>query len=403
MKAVWASSLAVLLGGAAVPSFAGGPDALPPVELAPGVVAPAGDGSAVTDPAGAGRGGGLYGSAEYLLWWVKQTRLPPLVTSGSASVATSGPLGGLQTNVLFGGRDVGGQPYSGGRFTLGFWVGDDQAFGVEGGYFLLEQRRIFFSASATSASDTFIGLPFIDVSQSPPAPNVLPVAGAGLTGGVSASVVQRLSGAEVNTRLAAGGDEGVCLSLLGGFRVLAEDEGLDLNTDSTDPTGLNTRSAESFTTHNRFYGGQVGVAADWQGPAGLSVEVVGKIAIGATSEVVRISGITVNTDPLAGTTSSGAVALLAQAINTGRHARTEWAVLPEMAVKVGYPVTEHVTLTVGGSFLYLSAAARPGNQIDANTTVPVVGVPSGLTQPSFVFRSNDFYAGGMNFGVELHF
>jgi hypothetical protein len=403
MKAVWASSLAVLLGGAAVPVFAGGPDAPLPVEPAPGAVALAGDGPALTDPARADRGGGLYGSADYLLWWVKQTPLPPLVTSGSASLAGSGTLGGPQTGVLFGGRDVGGQPLSGGRFTLGFWLGDDQPFGVEGTFFLLEQRRTLFAASGTGASDTVIGLPFNDVSQAPPGPNVLPVAGAGLTGGVSAAVVQRLYSAEANAWLAAGGDNGVCLSLLGGFRVLAEDQGLDLNTDSTDPTGFNTRSATSFTTHNRFYGAQVGAAANWRGPAGLSVDLVGKLAVGATNEVVRISGFTVTTDPLSGTTSSGAVALLAQENNIGRHARTEWAVLPEVAVKVGYAVTETVTVTVGGSFLYLSAVARPGNQIDTNTTVPVVGVPSGLPNPAFVFRSNDFYAGGIDLGVELHF
>jgi hypothetical protein len=398
MKAVWASSLAILLGGATVPAIAGGPHALPLVELVP-----AGDEGAVTDPAPAAQGGRLYGSADYLLWWVKQIPLPALVTSGDVTVASSGTLGGPQTAVLFGGHDVGGQPYSGGRFTLGGWIDDEQTLGVEGSVFLLEQRRVLFSASATSDSDIFIGLPFTDVSQSPPGPNVLAVAGAGLTGGVSASVLQRLSSAEANVRLAAGCEEGVQLSLLGGFRFLAEDEGLDLTTNTTDLTGFNTRTAESFTTHNRFYGVQVGVAANWQGPAGLFLDAVGKIAFGGTSEVVRISGFTVIANPLAGTTSSDAVALLAQGTNIGRHARTELAVVPEVGVKVGYRVTDNVAVTVGGSLLYISAAARPGNQIDVNTTAPVVGVPSGLANPAFAFRSDDFWAAGFNFGVELCF
>src|SRR5262249_59869805 len=111
------------------------------------------------------------------------------------------------------------------------------------------------------------------------------------------------------------------LSLLGGFRFLAEDEGLNLATDSTDLVGFRSQSAESFTTHNRFYGGQVGAAASWRGSA-LSVEVVGKVALGCTDESVNIHGATVNPDPFTLTPLSAPPCLLPHAPNSPPHPPT---------------------------------------------------------------------------------
>jgi len=49
-------------------------------------------------------------------------------------------------------------------------------------------------------------------------------------------------------------------------------------------------------------------------------------------------------------------------------------VLTEVDVKVGYRVTDSVTVSVGYSFLYISNVARPGNLIDLGTTPPSAGV-----------------------------
>src|SRR5205085_1690468 len=64
---------------------------------------------------------GLYGQAEFLLWWLKQTPLPPLVTQGPLSDGVrAGALGMPYTQVLFG-SDHGEDPrvFMGGRFTAG--------------------------------------------------------------------------------------------------------------------------------------------------------------------------------------------------------------------------------------------------------------------------------------------
>src|SRR5438552_65142 len=78
----------------------------------------------------------VWTSAEYLLWQVKAAPVSaPLVTTGP--IANLGPdqrpgtLGMPGTQVLLGGRDIEFGPSSGGRFTAGVWLGNDQRWGVE--------------------------------------------------------------------------------------------------------------------------------------------------------------------------------------------------------------------------------------------------------------------------------
>jgi hypothetical protein len=70
---------------------------------------------------------GLYGSAEYLLWWMKDSPAPvPLVTDDVL---------GPGTRVLLGGDDIGLGGRNGARFTLGYRLNPDWA--VEAvGFFL---------------------------------------------------------------------------------------------------------------------------------------------------------------------------------------------------------------------------------------------------------------------------
>src|SRR5207247_866512 len=72
----------------------------------------------------------VWGSAEYLFWWIKDTPLPPLVTSSPPGTLPA--LGRPGTTVLFGGNDVDNEERSGGRFTLGMWLDACEHFGIEG-------------------------------------------------------------------------------------------------------------------------------------------------------------------------------------------------------------------------------------------------------------------------------
>src|SRR5262249_25086078 len=157
--------------------------------------------------------------------------------------------------------------------------------------------------------------------------------------------------------------------------------------------------------HNRFYGGQLGLRLDFR--KGLFfLNLTGKVALGDTYEVVRISGVSSYALPgqpaqlLPGGT-------LAVASNSGRHARDAFPVLPEATVRVGVQF-QKVRLFAGYNILYLSQLARPADQISQNANpvqIPLstrMGLPFfGPAVPQFAFHGSEFWAQGLVLGVEF--
>ncbi len=62
---------------------------------------------------------------------------------------------------------------------------------------------------------------------------------------------------------------------------------------------------------------------------------------------------------------------------------------------------------MGYDFLYWSSVARPGDQIDrtVNSTqiAPRTGPFTGPARPAFEFKNTDYWAHGVNFGVEFRY
>src|SRR5262249_5338908 len=139
----------------------------------------------------------------------------------------------------------------------------------------------------------------------------------------------------------------------------------------------------------------------WCG-SGLVVDVAAKVALGWTEETANVHGFIINTGPDSAPVGS-ATSLLAQATNSGHHERDRFAVVPEVDLKVGYRVSDAVTVSVGYTFLYISNVVRPGNVIDLGTTAPSAGVTTAFTRPAFTFHDTDFWAQGLSFGVELRY
>src|SRR5262249_57995102 len=131
--------------------------------------------------------------------------------------------------------------------------------------------------------------------------------------------------------------------------------------------GVDNRSfsiTDQFHTTNDFYGGQVGF--DFECRRGhWFLGWTTKVAIGGVHQAVDVNGTTstsVFTGPNAGTfTSPGG--LLAQPTNIGQIGRDRFAVVPEVGVKVGFQVTDHLRAYAGYNFLYMSSVVRPGDQI----------------------------------------
>ncbi len=349
-----------------------------------------------------------YISADFLLWWIKGSNTPPLVTRGSTSDAVPGALGLPGTSVLFGGHGVEDNPFPGGRLDLGYWFGDQHLLGVDvGGFFLGQQGRNF---SATSFGNPVLARPIIDALTGTETTEL--VAGPGvLAGTINVRTESQLWGYEANLRsnLFCGKVCGADYYVDGilGFRGLGLDESLTVNEALTviggPSAGQQFAINDRFATSNRFYGAQIGTLSEFRWGRWV-LDLNGKIGFGPTEELVRISGSTAIT-PLGGATRTFNGGLLALPTNIGHYDRNEFTVVPEFGLNIGYQWTDHTRFYIGYDFLYWSSVVRPGNQIDRtvnpNLLPPAVG--GGPARPAFTYNASDFWAQGLTFGVEFRY
>jgi Putative beta barrel porin-7 (BBP7) len=361
-------------------------------------------------PTSCGPDGMFWARADYLLWWTKGSRVPPLVTT---SPAASGGIIGPGTTVLLGGSRLDSDPSSGVRFALGFWLDEEHTIGLEGGGLFLGGRSTNFVAGGDGgANSPTIARPFFNVntgredSELVSAPNFL-------AGTVAVHSSSRLAGGDVNglLNLACGCNNR--LDAAYGFRYFQLNDGLGIAenlavTPNVPGLGGSTFALlDQFDTVNRFYGGQIGLRDEFR-RGRFFVDLSGTVALGAVQQVVNIRGATALTPP-GGATVVQNGGLLALPSNIGHYTRSRFAVLPEMGLNVGYQLTDGVRIYTGYNFLYLSKAVRPGDQIDRvlnPTQLPVIGGIGGLVgapRPSFQYNETDYWAQGIEFGLEFRY
>ena len=350
-------------------------------------------------------------NGEYLLWWLRDSNLPPLVTTSPVGTSRdqAGVLGQPGTTTLLGDSRMKHDERSGGRFSFGWWFDECRDWGLDGSFFFLGQRNNNFLAS--SAGSPILARPFVNVATGQEASELVAFPGV-ISGTVRVDIPSRLWGADGNLRHNL--CRGQCWSLdkLIGFRYLDLHESLTVNEFLSVPGAAGQAPSiiivnDRFSTRNQFYGGQFGLAYEVR-KGKWFVDVTGKVALGATHQVVNIDGTT--TFVPAGTTPvTQPGGLLAQRTNSGRFTRNEFSVVPEIGLKLGCQFTQHLRGYIGYNFLYWSNVARPGQQIDrvVNTSqIPSVFGPGqlvGPARPAFTFRDTDFWAQGITFGLELRY
>jgi hypothetical protein len=365
--------------------------------------------------------GTIWVDAEYLLWWVRNPNIPPLVTTTGAltgadilALKTANPafmpgaLGQIGTQVLVGGNINEGST-NGARITLGVatpWhdVGFETTF-----FFLGENNH-----TSVFASPGFPGIyrPFTDAVTGLNNAEFVAFPGV-VSGATSVNYRTNFWGGEANLRYPLFCGCNWKLDLLGGFRFIDLDESLQMDESVTflvaSPAngvnaGDNIQVSDHFGTINHFYGGQVG--ANVEGRVGRWIfGGTAKVALGDMHEVVNISGATLFS-PAAGGASTAVGGLLAQPTNIGTFHQDHFAVVPDIGLKLGYQVTDHLRAYVGYDFMYLSSVVRPGDQVDVavNTSqLPVQGAKSvlvGTPRPEVLFRQTSFFANGINAGFQ---
>jgi len=353
----------------------------------------------------------FYANAEYLIWAIKGAAVPPLVTVGSATDPLPGALGMPGTHVLIGGNSIGGDARSGARFTLGVWLDDCQDFAIEGSYFFLGQQTTRFGAS--SDGSVVLARPFFDptVGTQPEANSELIAFPNTLAGSANVTLTTRLQGAEANFR--ANWCRGCCCrtDLLFGFRYIGLNDNLQISESLTTlgqsaVPGTTFDVSDRFSANNQFYGGQVGWDSEYRRGRWF-LDCKCKVALGSNHETVTIGGNTITTAP-GGTPTNLTGGLLALPSNIGRFNRDMFVVAPEATINIGYQVTPCMRVFVGYNILYLSNVVRAGNQIDPVVNPNLIPSTTGTTpslpaRPIFAFKGTDFWAQGVNLGLEFRY
>jgi hypothetical protein len=347
----------------------------------------------------------IWARGEYLLWWTKNGPAPALVTTGSSADAFPGALGQPGTRVLFGDSGLNYGSSSGFRIILGGWFDCDNTIGIEGSGFMLQQRSTGFSAASDPLGNPALYLPVYraDLGREGVYRVADPV--VGLNGNLNITSQSRLWDAEVNGIFNAVRNKCMSIDLLAGFRYADLTESLTINTDSTDfINNIRDVTTDSFATRNQYYAGQIGIRGAFRYDR-FMVEAGAKVALGVNHENVAIGGLT--TESGAGSTNPGMFpgGVFAQPSNLGSTFHNQFAVMPEVQLKLAYQVRPNVSAYVGYDFLYWNQVVRPGAQIDHSIN-PTQSLGGGLTGPAAPlpqFNHTDYWAHGVSFGVEIRY
>jgi hypothetical protein len=386
-------------------------------------------------PKGPGPGGGspqlhraaggpdnFYMDVEWLVWRPKPGPIAfPLLTAGPPIVDASGNvsggvLGADGTRVLVGNEHVKYGDYVNAlRLTVGWWCGCEREWGLEWSGFIQEGRSEIANFFAPGNAQEVLARPAIDALTGSPialvvsVPSGFPLARAGEAHYKS---TMDLGGTEVNLLRSLVYCDRFKFNLLAGVRYINLAEKLSIITRSSFPTSLDNSTppdlldiVDEFDVRNQFLGGQLGFQAEFR-HARWFADVIGKFALGDMNEQLNINGFT-NTS-IAGATATQLGGWLALPTNIGKSNMDQFAIVPELTLKVGYQWTQRISTYIGYNLLYMNRVLRPGDQIDATinpTLVPVSGAvgPFGPPRPARIFNETDFYTQGVTAGLSIRY
>jgi hypothetical protein len=365
--------------------------------------------------------GTLWSSVDMLIWATSADAAPPLVTAGPTG--SGGVIGAPGTRVLFGGDDLPGTMRLGGRITVGTWFDPRQLDGIEASYLELSLAR--HGGGFTAPEGTVLARPYVDALTGGPAAVVVPFPGAVpadpalLSQQVVATETTLFNGAEALLRHSLVCDLYHRRYLVGGYRWLGLIDRLGVTQTSVISTGaaggfpqLTVVGSDSFSVGNQFHGGEFGIIERWWRNR-WSLQATGKVGFGGTGIASSVSGLTqamqtvqnpdgTTTPTLVSATPGG---VLAQPTNSGNRWSSVFAAVGEVGIAADYALLAQLRCSVGYTFIWWSQVGRVGDQVNPalNPTQLPPGTLSGPAQPAFQLRTTDFWAQGLNLGLEYVF
>lgn len=348
--------------------------------------------------------------ADYVFWKAKQQIVPPLIQTIPDSLADSTSLPTGAANTLFpeDGKHIRYRIFGGARINTGFWFSREQRLGLDASFFQLEQNSngagyaspgspILARFYNNANSGTLTSLQFSNSSAT-----------AGYSGSIAAvSTMSSMWGADASFRWNGYQMLADNTDWLFGVRYFDMRERLHIGATANFTNGSRFNLNDYFAVSNQFYGGQVGFHARWGNFYGVSVDGIVKLAVGAVSQRVAISGDNTFVSA-AGVTTAEQVGLYAQPSNIGVHQRNKFAILPEFTLNLNYNLTERAAVYVGYNFFYLSSVMRVGNAIDETVNDSNISYISGGTAgsaagPTFRYNAESFWLQGINLGFRLEY
>ena len=363
------------------------------------------DCSAVSEASGLD--GHLWCQADYLLWWMRSCDVPALVTTSVAGTSpnAAGVLGLETTQVLFGGDRLAHPVHPGGGIRLGWWFDDCQSQGLEIGYAGLAGRNSGFAAA--SATVPILARPFLDLTTGQQGA-MLVAHPDFLEGAVDVDLESSWQSFGLAYRQSLLRHCRCRIDWLIGWRFARLDDVLRITQSSryTAPqgqivAGTTKEVRDVFDSENEFQGGEIGFVYHdrrgcWTG------ELMLRVALGGAVGRVGVHGGTTTTVPGAGTATFDG-GLLAQTTNEGFYREDGFAVLPELAVKLGYELHPGLRLSVGYGLVALSRVLRAADQVDLSMSQLPPEPPTGSMHPQFPASTRAFWAQGLQFGLEYAF
>ncbi|MEO1528590.1 MAG: BBP7 family outer membrane beta-barrel protein [Planctomycetota bacterium] len=349
----------------------------------------------------------LYVFGEFLLWDVTGMESPALVTTSAAGTAqnVAGVLGETETSRLFGPTQLNDGGTDGFRFGGGFWITPARNVGIEAEYFWLSDQNDGFSAN--SNSNPILALPYFNIVSGQQDAYLVAHPDVG-PGSVSVRTESDLRSFLINGRISLC-DHGTCCQQCGardrtdliiGYRHIRLRDEIGLTASSEPSSGTRT-ARDSFRTTNRFNGLQLGVVRRSLLRRRSWLETSMRVAIGNNEQELSIDG---STTTLAGTALGGVYALRS---NIGDFSQDDFVLIPELGIKFGVRLRDHLHVTVGYSVLYLPNVIRASEQIDTDINpnlIPPEAMPLvGASRPRVLFRQSDYFAQGLTLGGELQY
>lgn len=358
----------------------------------------------------------VWAQANFIHWWIRRDATPPLVTTGSTANPRAGVIGAGDTTILLGDGAIGPKEFSGIQASAGMWLDEERLQSLEIGGFWLGKNSKQYRFASDAGGSPILAQPILAPGET----GLVFTFPGRFAGNFIVNSIMDFHGVEMNLARNLFRLNGWSVDYFAGARYLYLNDNLALNQNITvlpgsalpfnnvnQGPGSNFLIYDSFHITNRFYGGQIGARANWTWRR-FDVNATMKLGLGATAHTAIIDGTTTLNAPngATATVSGGSLAL---ASNIGRHGGSDLSVVPELTATVGYQIAPCLRLLAGYNLLYWSRIERVGNQIDRHidlTQLPTSGatIPGAIgTSPVFFNTRTEFWAQGLNLGVEVKY